>query len=119
MAGGAALLGVIAMFLLMRAFHVHTHDEFDELAPESHSHDQPWPRSRPLTVVIMHTTSTPNSVGWECSLASVLHTLMDGVALGASVAAETYHSPFLGLAGLGTSWRCFCTNHWTHSRSLP
>ncbi len=31
-----------------------------------------------------------------------LHTLMDGVALGASVAAESYHSPFLGLAGLGT-----------------
>ena len=31
-----------------------------------------------------------------------LHTLMDGVALGASVAAEAYHSPFLGLAGLGT-----------------
>ncbi|EMI21679.1 zinc/iron permease [Rhodopirellula maiorica SM1] len=31
-----------------------------------------------------------------------LHTLMDGVALAASVTAESHHNPWLGLAGLGT-----------------
>jgi zinc and cadmium transporter len=31
-----------------------------------------------------------------------LHTLMDGVALAASVAAEASHGPWLGLAGIGT-----------------
>ena len=34
-----ALVGIIFMFLLMRAFHVHAHDEFDELLPAADSHD--------------------------------------------------------------------------------
>ncbi len=98
-AGGAALLGVIAMFLLMRAFHVHTHDEFDELAPESHSHDHDHDHADPCD----HAHDQDTELGWLGMFFGLgLHTLMDGVALGASVAAETYYSPFLGLAGLGT-----------------
>ena len=101
MSGGAALLGIIAMFLLMRAFHVHTHDEFDELDPEAHSHQHEHHHEH--TDACDHAHDDAKELSWVGMFFGLgLHTLMDGVALGASVAAETYHSPFLGLAGLGT-----------------
>lgn len=111
-AGGAALLGVIAMFLLMRAFHVHAHGEFDELEAEAeegtspdhdhehdHGHDHGHGHSHGESCNHDH----GKELGWMGMFFGLaLHTLMDGVALGASVAAEVSHSPFLGLAGLGT-----------------
>jgi len=109
MAGGAALLGVIAMFLLMRAFHVHAHDEFDELEVEAeegqtHSGEQDHGHSHGASCNHDHGNHDHGKeLGWMGMFFGLaLHTLMDGVALGASVAAEISHSPFLGLAGLGT-----------------
>ena len=100
--GAAALVGIITMFLLMRAFHVHAHDEFDELDPEAHSHDHDHDHEHSGGCHHGH-ASHGKPLGWVGLLFGLgLHTLMDGVALGASVAAEAYHSPFLGLAGLGT-----------------
>ena len=94
--GGAALAGIIAMFILLRAFHTHAHGEIDD-APagqESHEHHD-------------HAHGCdhdhPKHLGWLGMLFGLgLHTLMDGVALAASVAAEAGHTPWLGLAGLGT-----------------
>lgn len=107
-AGAAALLGVITMFLLMRAFHVHAHDEFDELDPEAdaeqqgHEHDHQHDHTEQGRCGHVH-DHIGKPMGWLGMLFGLgLHTLMDGVALGASVAAESFHNPFLGLAGLGT-----------------
>ena len=101
LAGGAALAGIIAMFLLMRAFHVHAHDEFDELDPEAHAHDHDHGHTH--AHACDHSHDNGKQLGWLGMFFGLgLHTLMDGVALGASVAAEAYHSPFLGLAGFGT-----------------
>lgn len=107
-AGGAALLGVIAMFLLMRAFHVHAHDEFDELEAEAeghaaHEHDHGAGCNHDHGADGHGAHDHGKELGWMGMFFGLaLHTLMDGVALGASVAAELDHSPYLGLAGLGT-----------------
>ncbi|PHQ37116.1 ZIP family metal transporter [Rhodopirellula bahusiensis] len=89
--GGGVLVGVITMFILLRAFHtqVHGHGESHE-----HNHQHSHANSK-------HLSSKP--LGWLGMLFGLgLHTLMDGVALAASIAAESQHSPWLGLAGLGT-----------------
>ncbi len=105
--GGATLAGIIAMFLLLRAFHTHAHGEIDETddRPPSdvqshhdhhhHHHDHHPGHS--------HSESHGRRFGWLGMLFGLgLHTLMDGVALAASVAVDAHHSPWLGLAGLGT-----------------
>lgn len=107
-AGTAALIGIILMFLLMRAFHVHSHDEFDDLDPEAHAHDHAHDHNHDHGGQHSHghcdhDHDGDKHLGWVGIFFGLgLHTLMDGVALGASVAAESYHSPFLGLAGFGT-----------------
>ncbi|HBJ34317.1 MAG TPA: iron permease [Planctomycetaceae bacterium] len=109
--GAATLVGVIAMFLLLRAFHVHTHDVPVAIVPVAtiattdsqalsdqcehgpiHSHSDGGSSPKPV-----------RGLGWMGMLFGLgLHTIMDGVALGASVAADVGHGAWLGLAGLGT-----------------
>jgi len=137
--GAAGLGGIIAMFLLLRAFHTHQHDEIAvpvdpshstelparthlhvslPLVPEhehqqvvqredSHAHGRSPARDpKPLDTVEQthqHLHPPAKGLGWVGMLFGLgLHTLMDGVALAASVAADWYHSSFLGLAGFGT-----------------
>ena len=101
----AVLTGIIAMFVLLRAFHTHQHgpatcgkeDEEEEhrtvrTRARSFAHDHEPP----------HHPST-KGLGWLGMLFGLgLHTMMDGVALAASVVAEAGHAAWLGLAGLGT-----------------
>jgi len=105
--------GVIAMFLLLRAFHVHSHDGNvatlptaslpppGESACVAHSHDhvhQQLPiHSEPA---LPKQSSGLEWIGMLFGLG--LHTMMDGVALAASVAADAGGGSWLGLAGLGT-----------------
>jgi len=105
--GAATLVGVIGMFLLLRAFHVHSHDVPVAIVPVAtiattdgeslagqcdHGHDHNHDRIKPS-----------RGLGWVGMLFGLgLHTVMDGVALGASVAADAGHGAWLGLAGLGT-----------------
>lgn len=105
--GATTLVGVIGMFLLLRAFHVHSHEvpvaivpvatiattDSETLAdPCDQGHDHSHNRSKPS-----------RGLGWVGMLFGLgLHTVMDGVALGASVAADAGHGAWLGLAGLGT-----------------
>lgn len=111
--GAATLVGVIAMFLLLRAFHVHSHDVPVAVVPvatiattdgaaiagscnhdHDHSHDHGHSHSP---------HKADRGFGWTGMLFGLgLHTVMDGVALGASVAADAGHGAWLGLAGLGT-----------------
>ncbi len=84
-------IGMIAMFFLLRAFHFHQHE-----APDGeggiHEHDE-------------HCGHDP--VGHKLSWLGVatglaIHTVIDGVALAASVRAEAAHAGAIALAGLGT-----------------
>lgn len=126
--GAATLVGVIGMFLLLRAFHVHTHDVPVAIDPTatvaatdtgaasacqhdsdpSHRHTIGHASTSHQHGATSHSSqksSQPNKrgLGWMGMLFGLgLHTIMDGVALGASVAADAGHGAWLGLAGLGT-----------------
>ena len=102
-----ALGGIIGMFLLLRAFHSHSHSgPATELPSKSlptangstcHAHSDDHEHSA---------NEKPEAVSTAWSWLGMLfglglHTMMDGVALAASVAADS-HGAWLGLAGLGT-----------------
>ena len=137
--------GMIGMFLLLRAFHSHSHGgdaltlptQSLPLSTVSHchahsddgEHDHDHMHSEPAHVHESsnasregaspvgeavgtshspakghhsHSASSP-SFNWIGMLFGLgLHTMMDGVALAASVAADASHGAWLGLAGLGT-----------------
>ena len=113
--GGAALAGIITMFILLRAFHTHQHGTTEPAAsaPSTHSshseqrtdhhHDHGRHEHGCHGHEPAHSHDHEKELGWLGMLFGLgLHTLMDGVALAASIAAEVHHSPWLGLAGLGT-----------------
>jgi zinc and cadmium transporter len=92
----AMLGGLLVMFFLLRMFHVHGHDDLDHDACQDHDghhhehHDEPQPAGHRL-----------NWLGLFFGLA--IHTLLDGVALSASVVADANHDPqSFALYGLGT-----------------
>lgn len=121
--GIAALTGVVAMFLLLRAFHPHQHGH---AIGDPHVHPQPLHESQPHDhhhseyshehaadqhphehAADQHAEGcshqTPRGMGWIGMLFGLgLHTLIDGVALAASALADSQHGSWLGLAGLGT-----------------
>ena len=128
--GIAALIGIVGMFLLLRAFHQHHHHgppgvaEHDECKHEHHihhHHHDEQPESEPTSSDDSHDhdgydhdghdhsghahdhATHEKGLGWIGMLLGLgLHTMIDGVALAASVIAESHHDPWLGLAGFGT-----------------
>ena len=81
-------IGMVLMLLLLRLFHFHQHDFSDE---EHHHHDhhhEHGPDAHPLSWV-------------GIALGLGLHTLIDGVALGASIQGGALHGEAAGLAGIG------------------
>ncbi len=108
-AGAGALLGLTVMFLLIRLFHTHDHGTptaepakgcDHEHHHEHHEHDHHERRHRPHT----HASHEHGrGISWAgLFFGLLLHTLVDGVALAASVMAESGHGAWLGLGGLGT-----------------
>jgi zinc and cadmium transporter len=106
--------GMIGMFLLLRAFHSHSHASgVTELPTQSlpadahgeclaHTDDNGHSHSGHSHSHAESASKAP-SMNWLGMLFGLgLHTMMDGVALAASVAAEADHGPWLGLAGIGT-----------------
>jgi zinc and cadmium transporter len=76
--------GLLAMFLLIRAFHFHGHEMGSE---EGHAHPHP------------HRDPRPRSLGWVgVAIGLSLHSLVDGIALASSALAEA-PAP---VAGVGT-----------------
>ena len=102
---GCALGGLLLMFLLIRVFHVHAHehgDTCDAAHSDHHHHDHEGPcehhhHGQPEHGQHAHAFSW---VGLAFGLA--LHTLIDGLALGAAVTAESHGEGGWILAGLGT-----------------
>lgn len=121
--------GVLTTFFLIRAFHTHSHDvpgegtDCGHSQDHGHSHDfshdhahdvapqlvtLSLPASAAGTDTGRDDAPTPSSTGnrWNwlgLALGLALHTLIDGLALGASVAAEAAHGEHgIGLFALGT-----------------
>jgi zinc and cadmium transporter len=97
---GWCLGGLLLMFLLIRVFHVHAHehgDTTDVTAEHHHDHEGPCDHHHSPLTTHSHAFSW---VGLAFGLS--LHTLIDGLALGAAVASENHGHGGWMLAGLGT-----------------
>jgi zinc and cadmium transporter len=99
---GWTLAGLLTMFLMIRVFHVHAHehgDVSDLVGEHEHPHEGPCEH---------HHESHSHAPGqhpfsWMgLALGLSLHTLIDGVALGAAVVADARHEPGFALFGIGT-----------------
>ncbi len=127
---GSAVIGLLFMFGLIRVFHVHQHGTLeDDLVHDGHEHcDHDHQHDEQPALVSLHnpyesgtTPAKPQHdhghhhhqhahgpgtayswVGLAFGLA--LHTMIDGMALGASVASEAllHDAGALGMMGLGT-----------------
>ncbi len=94
------LVGFLVMFFIQRFFHFHHHDVPDE-APEVPAARQPHHCDHDHDHTLAQKSARQLSWG-GAALGLTLHSLIDGVALAASVAAES-HAPSPGLfLGLGT-----------------
>ena len=81
------MIGLIVMFLLLRLFHFHQHDFSGE---EHGHHDHAHPEMGPTSA---------HSLSWVgIAFGLALHTIIDGVALGAVMQGQ---SVGVGLAGIG------------------
>lgn len=110
---GFVLLGILAMFLLLRAFHFHVHE------PEALVTDS---GDGPSPVVVEHECSSPAhshhshdhdhnghqhpepgaGFGWAgVFFGLAMHTIIDGVALGAAMTADLSHDAMAMLPGAG------------------
>ncbi|GAB4138869.1 MAG: ZIP family metal transporter [Planctomycetaceae bacterium] len=105
------MAGIVSMFLLIRAFHVHHHgpvelpgesqtvvDDSYQFRPQSeHEHDHDCDGHSHGHHHHAHRLSWIGITFGLC-----LHTLIDGIALGAHVSADAEHEVLLSLFGLGT-----------------
>lgn len=84
------MLGLILMFLLLRTFHFHQHDFTNADHNHAHPHDD-----------CAHAKGN-TGIAWLGVFAGLsLHTLIDGLALGAAVLAGSQHEHGALLPGLG------------------
>jgi zinc and cadmium transporter len=93
------------MFFLIRIFHVHQHGPVDPVeegtCDHHHPHDACPQHDYPLDGD--HCDTHRHRYSWIGLFVGLgLHTLMDGIAIAASVAAEARHPEAAGLLGLGT-----------------
>lgn len=114
------MLGLVVMFFLLRAFHFHHHDpaqmsacaEHGREHDHDHDHDHPHEveqdhgisHSHSRTVSHGHSVPLTSELGWlGVFIGLSVHTLIDGMALGASLQAESMHVNGSGwMLGLGT-----------------
>ena len=80
------MLGMIVMLMLLRLFHFHQHDFSDEEHDHHDHHPEQSPGAHPLSWL-------------GIALGLGLHTLIDGIALGASITGGMAHGA--GWVGLG------------------
>jgi len=82
------MVGLIVMLLLLRMFHFHQHD----FSGDEHHHDCDHPHDQPSS----------HQLSWVgIALGLGLHTIIDGVALGAVIQGESFNGQVTGLLGLG------------------
>lgn len=101
----AALVGLLAMFFLIRIFHVHQHGPVDQKQHAGHvHHDCEHDHRHDYPLDGEQCVSHGHTYGWIGLFAGLaLHTMIDGMALAASVAVELHaEDGATRLAGLGT-----------------
>jgi len=83
------MIGLIVMLLLLRIFHFHQHDFSDDEHEKhcEHHHEE------------VHSVHKLSWVGIALGLG--LHTIIDGVALGAVIQGESFNGEVSGLLGVG------------------
>lgn len=99
---GWLLGGLLTMFLLIRVFHVHAHEHGDTSDVVDVHHE---PHGGPCEHHHAHHDQVPGQhpFSWfGLALGLALHTLIDGLALGAAVLAEAEGADGLALFGFGT-----------------
>ena len=114
---GCAIIGLLFMFFLIRIFHFHQHDtggldsdaQHDESPSKdssAHAHSEDDVHSQGVHSHGGHDHSHSHDshrFSWSgVAIGLALHTMIDGVALGAAVAAEAEHSHTFGLFGVAT-----------------
>ena len=109
-----AMWGMIAMFFMLRAFHFHQHDAGDGRNPTPHDHDHDHAHDHDHdhdshSLREDNVSSQAGSHGHEAPLTWTgiaiglsIHTLLDGIALAATVVADAAHGAAGALLGVGT-----------------
>lgn len=106
------MIGLLSMFVLLRAFHFHQHSPIEEdgetlhlcdgsghaesVANDSHTSHSHTSHS--------HTHSAPSVQGMSWAgvfFGLAIHTVIDGIALGAAIEAEALSAAPVGLVGFG------------------
>lgn len=105
-AAWACTLGLLAMFLTIRVFHVHQHGPLPEAAEAGaaehavHAHSD---CSHPTRHPAHREEALSHRFSWMgLFLGLAIHSVIDGVAVGASVVAAAEHGAAFGLLGIGT-----------------
>jgi len=108
---GCVMLGLIVMFFLLRTFHFHQHDPHHaqhhppamESAAQIHQHDHDHDHSDRTCQHGGKKTVAAAELDWlGVFLGLSVHTLIDGLALGASLQSDALHQHSLWYLGLGT-----------------
>jgi len=106
--------GVMTMFLLIRTFHVHHHSpvelppgiatpEHEHKHDHDHDHDHSGHEHHHGAANYYQNCEHTHQYSWiGITLGLALHTLIDGIALGASVEADAVYARTFSLLGLGT-----------------
>jgi zinc and cadmium transporter len=97
--------GLLTMFLLIRVFHVHAHEHGDtsDVSDNRHHHHEHAHGGPCDHHAHDHVPAAQHPFSWlGLAFGLSLHTLIDGVALGAAVAAEAHEQHGVALFGLGT-----------------
>jgi len=116
------MVGIVMMFVLIRLFHFHNHEPVSPASPVlttcSHGHDhdhdetqtvavasgpQPSETGKGHTAAECHSHGHAHGMSWMgIALGLSLHTLIEGLALGASVHADSQRLGAQSLLGFGT-----------------
>ncbi len=106
--------GVLAMFILIRTFHVHHHGPVElppelQLGPDAaaahahHEHDHDHDHDHHGEPSYYQSCQHTHQLSWlGITLGLALHTLIDGIALAASVETDAERTTTYSLLGLGT-----------------
>lgn len=103
----ATVIGLVAMFCMIRILHVHQHSHDDAIADLDDHHDCAHDHAAPDHGAQEHgphqSHEHAHRLSWVGLFAGLaIHTLIDGVALAASVAAGADHGETATFLGLGT-----------------
>lgn len=96
------MLGLIAMLLLLRMFHFHQHDFSDEEEHlHNHNHNHDHDHDHAAAAPTRRQANTVHRMSWlGIALGLGVHTLIDGIALGAVMLGEIANGA-AGLVGVG------------------